>query len=98
MADAHPLPNIAAYAPSDRRCVMPIINDLYRNMAALDYHKRAETFQYVFSKIDQALIVLRNENSWKKWREQSELYRKNLAAKRERARARLAATGTGERL
>lgn len=40
MADSRLLPSIEAYAPSVRRCVLPIINDLYKNMAALDYRKR----------------------------------------------------------
>lgn len=69
MADARPLPNIEAYAPSVRRCVLPIANDLYKNMAALDYNKRTGDFEYVFLKIDQALIVLRNEDKLRKWRE-----------------------------
>jgi serine/threonine protein kinase len=98
MADARPLPNIEAYAPSVRRCVLPILNDLYKNMAALDYNKRTGDFEYVFLKIDQALIVLRNEDKLRQWRERREAYRKNLELKRERLQARCSLTRTGEKL
>jgi serine/threonine protein kinase len=97
MADARPLPNIEAYSPSVRRCVLPIVNDLYKNMAALDYNKRTGDFEYVFLKIDQALIVLRNEDKLKKWRERREVYRRNLELKRERLKAR-SLTHAGEKL
>jgi serine/threonine protein kinase len=97
MADARPLPNIEAYSPSVRRCVLPIVNDLYKNMAALDYNKRTGDFEYVFLKIDQALIVLRNEDKLKKWRERREVYRKNLELKREILKAR-SLTRAGEKL
>ena len=98
MADARLLPNIEAYAPSVRRCVLPIVNDLYKNMAALDYNKRTGDFEYVFLKIDQALIVLRNEDKLRKWRERREVYRKNLELKREKLKARASLTVTGEKL
>jgi len=86
MADARPLPNIAAYAPTARRCVLPIVNDLFKQMASLDYRKRTGNFEYVFLKIEQALLVLRNEDKLKAWREKRELYRKNLELKRKRLR------------
>jgi serine/threonine protein kinase len=98
MADSRPLPNIEAYAPSVRPCVLPIINDLYKKMAALDYNKRANDFEYVFLKIDQALIVLRNEDKLKKWRERREVCRTNLELKREALKARFALTRTGGKL
>lgn len=97
MADARPLPNIEAYAPSIQRCVLPIVNDLYKNMAALDYNKRTGDFEYVFLKINQALIVLRNEDKLKRWREQREIYRRNLELKRERLKAKFSLIGTGEK-
>jgi hypothetical protein len=98
MADARPLPNIEAYSPSVRRCVLPIVNDLYKNMAALDYNKRTADFEYVFLKIDQALIVLRNEDKLKRWRERREVYRRNLELKRERLRMRFGLVARGEKL
>jgi serine/threonine protein kinase len=90
MADAHPLPNIEDYAPSIRRCVLPIIADLYKRLAALDYRKRTADFEYVFLKVRQALIVLRNEDKLKKWREQREVYRQNREKKHEAIRVRFA--------
>ena len=84
MADARPLPNIAAYAPTARRCILPIINDLFKNTAALDYQRRTDSFEYVFLKIQQALLVLRNEDKLKAWREKRELYKNNSELKRGR--------------
>jgi serine/threonine protein kinase len=98
MADARPLPNIEAYAPSVRRCVLPIVSDLYRKMASLDYNERTGDFEYVFLKINQALIVLRNEDKLKRWRERREVYRRNLELKRERLRVKFSLTSTGEKL
>ena len=98
MADSRLLPNIEAYAPSVRRCVLPIINDLYKNMAALDYSKRTGDFEYVFLKIQQALIVLRNEDKLREWRERRDLYRRNSELKREALKVRFALTRTGETL
>lgn len=67
-------------------------------MAALDYNKRTGDFEYVFLKIDQALIVLRNEDKLRKWRERREVYRKNLELKRKKLKARASLTVTGEKL
>jgi serine/threonine protein kinase len=96
MADSRPLPNIEAYAPFVRRCVQPIINDLYRTMAALDYNKRTGDFEYVFLKIEQALIVLRNEDKFRRWRERRDVCRRNLEQKREALKVRFALTRTGK--
>jgi len=98
VADARPLPNVEAYAPSVRRCVLPIVNDLYKNMAALNYTKRVGDFEYVVLKINQALLVLRNEDKLKRWRECRDVYRRNLELKRERLKAKFALTGTGGKL
>jgi serine/threonine protein kinase len=98
MADSRPLPHIQAYAPSVRRCVLPIINDLYKNMAALDYSKRTSDFEYVFLKIEQALIVLRNEDKLRKWREQRDVCRRNLEVKREALKVKFVLTRTRGKL
>jgi serine/threonine protein kinase len=98
MADSRLLPNIEAYAPSVRKCVLPIINDLYKNMAALDYSKRTGDFEYVFLKIEQALIVLRNEDKLRKWRECRDVCRRNLELKREALKVRFVLTRMGGKL
>jgi hypothetical protein len=73
-----------------------VINDLYRTMAALDYNKRTGDFEYVFLKIEQALIVLRNEDKFRRWRERRDVCRRNLEQKREALKVRFALTRTGK--
>jgi len=97
MADARPLPNIGAYAPTARRCVLPIVNDLFKNIAALDYRKRTGNFEYIFLKIQQALLVLRNEVKLKAWREKRELYRTNSELKRKRLSSGCSLTCVGKK-
>jgi serine/threonine protein kinase len=96
LADSRSLPSVTSFAPKGRRCVFPIINDLYRSMAALDYHKRTATFEYIFLKIEQALCVLRNEEKLNRWREKRSVYRQNLLLKRERIITQWATSRAGE--
>jgi serine/threonine protein kinase len=94
LADKRTLPDIRAFGTPTRKCVIPTIDDLYKKAAALDYRKRTGTFEQIYLKIDQALLVLRNEDKYKRWREQRERYRRAAQAKRERTTARFAG-GTG---
>jgi serine/threonine protein kinase len=98
MADSRPLPNIETYGKPHRACILPLVNELYKRMASIDYNARVDGFSYVFLKIDQALIVLRNEDKFKRWREKRDVYRKNLELKRARTQARRNFTGVGEKI
>jgi serine/threonine protein kinase len=96
MDDSRPLPSITSFAPSGPSCVLPIVNDLYRNLSALDYRKRTGNFKYAFLKINQALLVLRNEQKLRKWRENREIYRERLLLRRERLKVQWSTAHSGE--
>lgn len=88
LADKRPLPDVRAFRPVVEKCVLPIVGELYGRIAALDYRKRVGNFEYMFLKIDQALLVLRNQEKFKHWQEKRERYRRDLELKRERIAAR----------
>lgn len=88
IAHAQVLPDISAFSTSVPRCIGPRLNVLYKSMAAIDYRKRLSDFEQIFRRIDQCLIVLRNEEKYKSWRRQKEIYKRNRddkKANRERA-------------
>jgi len=95
LADARPLPDITDFGTPMRRCVLPIVNDLYKGLAALDYRRRVCSFEHIFLKLNQALLVLRNEEKVKKWRQQREAYRANAILKQQKSKARMLASMKG---
>lgn len=82
---AHPLPAISAFGGDLPSCVRDMVEDLYRSMAALDYRQRLCDFERIFLRIEQCLVVLRNEEKVRRWRRQKEISRANREQKRARA-------------
>lgn len=76
----HPLPSISAYRGAPP-CIVGQFDGLYRSMAALDYRRRLCDFATIFLKIDQMLLVLRNEEKVRRWRQTRDVYRRNRGAK-----------------
>jgi serine/threonine protein kinase len=77
----HPLPSISAYASTAPACIGLQIDNLYKSMATLDYQRRLCDFETIFLKIDQCLLVLRNQEKVQRWQTQKEIYRRNHLAK-----------------
>lgn len=77
----HPLPSISAYPSDIPACIRELVDGLYKSMATLNYQKRLCDFETIFLKIDQCLLVLRNEEKVKRWKEQREQRRKNHESK-----------------
>jgi serine/threonine protein kinase len=92
----HPLPSISSYGGDIPTCIGPLLDGLYRSMAALDYRQRLCDFPMIFLKIDQCLLVLRNEEKVRRWRQQKEQYKQNRDAKLVHRRARIAAARLGD--
>lgn len=82
----HPLPAITAFGGDLPSSIRDLVEDLYRSMAALDYRRRLCDFDRIFLKIEQCLLVLRNEEKVFRWRCQKEVYRQNREQKRARLR------------
>jgi serine/threonine protein kinase len=88
MADKHPLPHLAAFRPDIPRCILPLIDDLYKSMAHLDYRRRLIDFRRIILRLQGCLLVLRNEEKYKRWQEQKQRYRIGRSQKLERRVAR----------
>ena len=88
----HPLPSISAYAGDIPACIRELVDGLYKSMATLNYQKRLCDFETIFLKIHQCLLVLRNEEKVKRWKEQREQRNKNHESKLARRQARVLLT------
>ncbi|HEY2461410.1 MAG TPA: protein kinase [Candidatus Acidoferrum sp.] len=80
----HPLPSISSYATTAPACIRHHVDGLYKAMAILDYQRRVCDFETIFMKIDQCLLVLRNQDKIRRWQRQKEIYRQNHTAKQVR--------------
>jgi serine/threonine protein kinase len=69
IANSVPLPSIAAFSPNVPLCIVPVVDELYRSMASLDYRVRAQDFDLVFLRISRALLILDNEKKIQQWRQ-----------------------------
>lgn len=84
IADGHPLPNLFAFAPSVPSSILPLLDDLYKRLAHLDYRKRLKDLEFVYLRIGSCLKVLRNEDAYRKLREAKQRYRAARKRKSER--------------
>ena len=88
ITDGHPLPNLFAFAPSVPTSILPLLDDLYKRLAHLDYRKRLNDFQFVWLRIESCLKVLRNGEAYRKWREAKQRYKAMGERKAQRSRER----------
>jgi serine/threonine protein kinase len=95
MANSRPLPSLAAFAPTMPACIIPIVDELYRSMAALDYRRRAQDFSAVFLKINRGILVLDNEAKIRSWRQKREKERQAAAERQQRRAKSLLENGSG---
>ena len=73
----HSLPRLTPYGSLVPSSIWLLVDDLYRAMTALDFRERLADFERIFLRLDQCLIVLRNEDKVCRWREQKRLRRLN---------------------
>jgi serine/threonine protein kinase len=91
MANSRPLPSIAAFAPDIPAGIIPAIDDLYRSVAALDYRKRVCDFRTIFLKLNRCILILDNEDKFRRWRERRDKEHAALLDKQQR----IATVGNG---
>jgi hypothetical protein len=84
MANSHPLPNLAAFQPDVPRCILPMLDDLYKSMTHFDYRRRLVDFSRIRLRIQTCLLVLRNEKKYQRWRELKDRYRARRLEKLQR--------------
>lgn len=68
IADGHPLPDLATYGPVIPGCIRQRLDVLYKTMCAIDYRKRLVDFSRIFGQIETCLLILRNEEKYRRWR------------------------------
>jgi serine/threonine protein kinase len=95
LAGAHPLPSIAAFGHGLPLCVATLVDDLYQSMVALDFRDRLCDFERIFLRIERCLLVLRNDEKIRRWRERREIFKRNREEKYRRAEARMLSLRTG---
>lgn len=74
IANSHPLPSIATFAPTMPRCIVPIVDELYGSMAALDYRRRMRGFERIFWMISRGILNLDNQDKIRSWRQRRKGY------------------------
>jgi serine/threonine protein kinase len=67
LAPSRQLPSMADFGAAVPRCIRYRLDHLYQALCALDYRQRLNAFPSVFRQIEAALIVLRNEEKYRKW-------------------------------
>lgn len=70
IADGHPLSDLAGYGPMIPACIRQRLDVLYKSMSAIDYRKRLTDFSRIFGQIETCLLILRNEETYSRWREE----------------------------
>lgn len=63
-----PLPDLGIVARNVPRSIQNQLNALYQAMARLDWRHRLCDFDRIYNRIEQCLIILRNEEKYKQWR------------------------------
>ncbi len=95
ISDGYPLPRMGAQGPGIPPCIRDRVDDLYHQLAALNYRKRLTDFQGIFRRIDTCILILKHEEKYKRWREQKERFRQAREAKREHGGTLARAVGDG---
>jgi serine/threonine protein kinase len=93
IASGHPLPSISSYGSGVPTSILELIDGLYKSISALDYRSRLCDFERIFLRIDQCVLVLRNEEKVRSWRRNKELFRRKREEKRTRLCKRREMTG-----
>ncbi len=84
ITNSKPLPNISMFTQNVPPCIRDRVDALYQSLAALDYNVRLDRFDDVFQKIQTCLLILRNEEKYRRWCERKRLFEANREKKRER--------------
>jgi len=93
IADGHPLPNVGDFGTGIPGSIRNRVDALYKGMSALDYRARLCEFERIFHQIDACSLVLRNEQKYRRWRDQRERYRQLRQEKQKRIQARTMGQG-----
>lgn len=86
ISDGYPLPRMGAQGPGVPPCIRDRVDDLYHQLAAVNYQKRLTDFQGIFRRIETCILILNHEEKYRRWREQKERFREAREAKRQRGR------------
>lgn len=95
IADSYPLPGLVASGARIPAAVVDHVEKLYRSMAALSYRARLSDFNQIFRAIRICLIILRNDQQYRRWRANREKYRRAREERRQQLASRARSTLRG---
>jgi hypothetical protein len=86
LANSHPLPSVAAFVANIPACIVPTVDDLYRSLAALDYRQRRRNYDAgtILLKINRCILILDNQEKFRRWRERRDREREAALAKQQK--------------
>jgi serine/threonine protein kinase len=93
IANSRPLASVAAFSPTIPACVTPVVDELYRSMAALDYRFRVRDFGLVFLRINRGILILDNDQKIRQWRQRREKEREAAVERQNRRAVRMPVKG-----
>ena len=76
IARSKPLPDIFAFNGGVPNCIKNRLNALYKFLANLDYRRRLGNFTTVFRQLNICLIILHEEEKYRKWKELKKKFKK----------------------
>jgi serine/threonine protein kinase len=82
ISNRYRLPDIRDFSTEIPLAVAPLLNRMYRELAAIDYRRRSRSFSATFLQIDQALVVLRNQAAFARWNDRKRTFRDATELKR----------------
>ena len=80
IANSRPIPSVAAFGAAVPTSIRDRIDELCRALAAIDYRSRLCDFERLFNRINVCLIIIRNDQAYKRWLEQKRRLRVAFAA------------------
>lgn len=83
-----PMPSVGDFDSVAPPLVRGPLESLYRELTNLDYRKRLVDFTRIFRRIDSVLLMLRNQDAYKRWKQQRDARRASAMAKENGRRRR----------
>lgn len=80
IANSRPIPSVAAFGPVVPPAIRDRLDELCRSLAAIDYRTRLCDFDRIFNRINVCLIIIRNDQAYRRWLDQKRSRRSSLVA------------------
>jgi serine/threonine protein kinase len=82
IATAYPLPTLGAFAPHLPGSIRHKVDQLYRDMCHFDFQVRMSDFNSILRQVDTCILILKNEEKYRRWRDEMQKRRTARLSKR----------------